>query len=229
MKTIIFSHGFAVRKDNRGMFTDIASALPDYNPVMFDYDKVESKDGKTFLTPEAIENNVKKLENEVKSARENNPTGEISVVAQSRGCIIALLANLSQFNVKNLVLIAFPPETGDVSEKAKNYWRRREGSYIREDGVTYMPRKDGSVTLITPEYWASYAKFQDTDFIDLANEKAVKMNVFIIKANQDEILGDVDYPNLSAKVDLIPLDGGHNFDAPYRQPLLNEVKAIFEA
>ena len=38
---VLFSHGFGVKKDARGMFTDIVQSLgSDYLPVMFDYNGV---------------------------------------------------------------------------------------------------------------------------------------------------------------------------------------------
>lgn len=37
MATIICSHGFAVRADSMGMFTDVAAAFPEHEFRMFDY------------------------------------------------------------------------------------------------------------------------------------------------------------------------------------------------
>ena len=36
-QVVVYSHGFGVRKDDRGLFTDIAAALPEAESVMFDY------------------------------------------------------------------------------------------------------------------------------------------------------------------------------------------------
>ena len=39
-KVIIFLHGFGVKADARGMSPEIATAFPDYESVMFDYNDV---------------------------------------------------------------------------------------------------------------------------------------------------------------------------------------------
>src|SRR4051812_23517766 len=40
---VIFSHGFGVQRDSRGMFTDIAAALPKgVGYVLFDYNDIDS-------------------------------------------------------------------------------------------------------------------------------------------------------------------------------------------
>lgn len=36
-RVIVYSHGFGVRKDDRGLMTDIAHALPGYEHILFDY------------------------------------------------------------------------------------------------------------------------------------------------------------------------------------------------
>jgi hypothetical protein len=38
---VIYSHGFGVRKDDRGLFTDIAATLPSAEHIMFDYNQVD--------------------------------------------------------------------------------------------------------------------------------------------------------------------------------------------
>jgi hypothetical protein len=34
---IVYSHGFGVRKDDRGLLTDIAKSMPGVDHVLFDY------------------------------------------------------------------------------------------------------------------------------------------------------------------------------------------------
>jgi hypothetical protein len=38
---VIFSHGFGVGKDDRGLFTDIADSLKNVESVMFDYNDID--------------------------------------------------------------------------------------------------------------------------------------------------------------------------------------------
>lgn len=43
MKYLIFSHGFGVKKDGRGLLADIAMAFPDYKSILFNYNQVDEK------------------------------------------------------------------------------------------------------------------------------------------------------------------------------------------
>ena len=40
---VIFSHGFGVRKDDLGLLTDIALAIPEVESILFDYYDVDQK------------------------------------------------------------------------------------------------------------------------------------------------------------------------------------------
>ena len=52
---LVFSHGFGVRRDSRGMFTDIIQHLPeDFGYVLFDYDSSENGMTRATLTGEQI-------------------------------------------------------------------------------------------------------------------------------------------------------------------------------
>ena len=77
MKYLLFSHGFGVRKDSRGMFTDIASAFPDFKPVMFEYNKILN-DGKKTVVPSykqqarLIKQKLNNLYKNIKDVQDNN-------------------------------------------------------------------------------------------------------------------------------------------------------------
>ena len=45
---VIFSHGFGVRKEDRGLFTAIYRAIPDIKGVMFDYNPINEKSNLTL-------------------------------------------------------------------------------------------------------------------------------------------------------------------------------------
>ena len=49
--TIIYAHGFGVRKDDRGLFTDIAKVFPDTNHIMFDLDICDNENNTVTIRP----------------------------------------------------------------------------------------------------------------------------------------------------------------------------------
>ena len=51
MKYLLFSHGFGVKKDSRGMFTEIAENFPNYTPVMFDYNVINEETNEVTVEP----------------------------------------------------------------------------------------------------------------------------------------------------------------------------------
>jgi len=40
---IVYSHGFGVRKDDRGLLTDIAKSMPGVDHVLFDYNFIDEQ------------------------------------------------------------------------------------------------------------------------------------------------------------------------------------------
>ena len=61
---IIFSHGFGVRKDDVGLFTDIVKAVPEVESILFDYFDVDEKN--KILTIRPFSTQVKMLNDVVK-------------------------------------------------------------------------------------------------------------------------------------------------------------------
>lgn len=57
---VIFSHGFGVGKDDRGLFTDIADSLKNVKSVMFDYNDID--DEKKQMTVSPFSEQVKRLQ-----------------------------------------------------------------------------------------------------------------------------------------------------------------------
>jgi hypothetical protein len=56
---VIFSHGFGVRKEDRGLFTAVYRALPNTDAVMFDYNPIHEKSN--TLTAKPLHEQAQKL------------------------------------------------------------------------------------------------------------------------------------------------------------------------
>jgi hypothetical protein len=56
---IIYSHGFGVRKEDRGLFTAVAKAVPDAQHVMFNYNPINESANTVTVAP--IDEQVRKL------------------------------------------------------------------------------------------------------------------------------------------------------------------------
>lgn len=209
---IIFSHGFGVRKDGRGLFTDIARALNNTESVLFDYN--EFNEEQNTLTVRPLSQQAVILKRVLEETVQSNPEATIDLVCHSQGCIVAGLAKPE--GIRKIVLLA-PPFDISTDRTVKTFGSR-PGAEINLDGVSKFPRRDGSVTLVPKEYWADRQGIKPTD---LYNQLATLAELTVIKATRDEVLGEEDSSKLNPKVHVIEIDSNHDFTGEARGKLLS--------
>jgi len=200
---VIFSHDFGVRKEDRGLFTAIAHALPGAKSVLFNYNSINEESN--TLTAELLDEQVRKLRKVINAARLEHPGAVIDLVCHSQGCVVAAL--LKPRYIRKIIMIA-PPD--DVSEAtvARQLGARTE-TVIDTSVRTRLVGSDGSTTVIHPEYWQSLAGIEPTK---LYNRLARFTALRIINARQDEVLGSVSLKGIDPGISLVTLDGNHNFE-----------------
>jgi hypothetical protein len=199
---IIYSHGFGVRKTNRGLFTAIAKSLPDAESVMFDYNPIHEKSNTLTIKP--FNEQVLKLRKVINSTRAEYPNAVIDLVCHSQGCVVAAL--LKPRDIRKIILLT-PPT--DMSEAAvAERLGRPNGIVIDVTTRTRLARSDGSTTVIHPDYWQS---LEGIDPIKLYNRLSRFTMLRIINARQDEELGKVSFEGIDPTISLVTLDGNHNF------------------
>lgn len=209
---IVYSHGFGVRKDDRGLFTDIANAIPEADHIMFDYNVIDEQ--ANTLTVNPLQAQVQKLREQL-----SHFDGDITVdiVAHSQGCVVAALAKPQ--NVRKILCLA-PPDNVDT-ERQINFFGNRDGSVIDLDGQSRIPRRDGSTTVIPAAYWQS---LKGLDVIRLYNRLPDLAKVKFLIANDDEVLGMTNFDKTDERIELIQLDGNHDFTDDARQYLVDYVR-----
>jgi hypothetical protein len=210
--TIVYSHGFGVRKDDRGLFTDIANALPDIKHIMFDYNQAD--DQANTLTVSPLQGQVRKLKEQLDKIESNVV---VDLVAHSQGCVVAALAKPK--NVRKILCLA-PPDNVDV-KRLLNFFGSRDGSIVDLDGQSRIPRRDGSTTIIPAAYWQS---LKGLDVIRLYNRLPNLAKVKFLIASDDEVLGMSNFDKTDERIDLVQLDGNHNFTEEARQHLVDYVR-----
>jgi hypothetical protein len=211
---VIFSHGFGVQKDGRGLFTDIAAGMPGVQTILFDYNHVDEAANTLTVMPLTAQAEV--LRHVVNEARAKNPDATIDLICHSQGCVVAGM--LQPSGLHKIVLLA-PPATLSKS-RMMAVFGNRPGAHEDKNGTWRFPRRDGSTTLLPKEYWPSIAS---VDPIDLYNRLADTTTVTVIHANQDEILGEVDFSKLSARASSLHLDANHDFTGPARKQLIQMI------
>jgi len=209
---IVYSHGFGVRKDDRGLFTDIANALPKAEHVMFDYNLIDNRTNTLTVSP--LQEQVRKLKEQLNKIDGGTV---VDLVAHSQGCVVAALAKPQ--NVRNLLCIA-PPDNVDT-ERLINFFGSREGSDIDLNGQSRIPRRDGSTTIIPATYWQS---LKGLNVIRLYNRLPDLAKVKFLVANNDEVLGMTNFDKTDERIELVQLEGNHDFTDEARQYLVEYVR-----
>lgn len=199
---VIFSHGFGVRKTDRGLFTAISNALPHAQSVMFDYSPVNEKSN--TLTVKPLREQALKLRKMINAARAEYPGATIDLVSHSQGCVVAAL--LKPRGIRKIIMLT-PPEDMRVTTLVEQLGAR-SGVDIDVTARTRLARADGSTTVVRPEYWESLA---GVDPIKLYNRMARFTALRIINARQDDVLGKVSFEGINPSISLVTLDGDHNF------------------
>ncbi len=200
---IIFSHGFGVSKDDRGLFTDISAAFPEAEIVLFDYNDVDEE--QNTITVKPFSQQVDLLQQHILEQRRQNPEADIDIICHSQGSLIAALAQ--PVGVRKVILIA-PPVDRSVEQSLKRY-RGNPQAVIDLEGYTRLPRTDGSTTIVPAAYWKERESMVHST--ELYNQLAKQTEVYIIRPTQDQVLGDVSFVGLSENVSLIDCEGDHDF------------------
>ena len=205
MATIVFSHGFGVKSDARGMFTQIASAFPQHNSVLFDYNTV-LENGDIEVAP--LDLQAVTLQQYV-----NEQQGDVIIIAHSQGCIVAGLINLQ--NVKKVILLAPPVEMS--MQRVVDKLMKKPGAEIDLGGISRLPRSDGTVTYISKEYIQSIGHVSPIDLYALI---AQKTDTTILRCIDDEVLGLTNV-NEVARAKHIDMSANHDFTDSARTDLLD--------
>ena len=134
---VIFSHGLGVRRDARGMFTDLVANLPvNFGYVLFEYNDDQDENVRTTLAAEEVH----RLQLVLDWARRQPTTKHTNLIAHSRGCRIAALA--APTSLRRAVLLA-PPLMASLS---KQRFVAKPGA-VRQGDEWYIPRSDGTISI----------------------------------------------------------------------------------
>lgn len=205
MTKIIFSHGFGVKADARGMFTEIAANFPEHLFEMFDYNRIlENGD----IEVASLREQAKKLQ-----AILDKQKDKVILIAHSQGCITAGLVNPD--NVKKVILLA-PPEKMSM-QRVMDKLMRKPGAEVNLDGMSRLPRSDGTTTLISREYIESVSHVNP---MEIYQKLADTVPTIIVRCTNDEVLGltEVNKINNATHRDL---EADHDFTGASRARLLN--------
>lgn len=212
---VIFSHGFGVRQDARGLFTDIVAALPDVVSVLFDYNTFD--DAARTVTVRPLTEQAALLSAKAREVRAQYPEAVIDIICHSQGAVAVALAHLEGVGIRKVIYLA-PPETTNP-ERMLRMFQSRPGTVIDMAGMSRLARRDGSTTLVPSQY---FAERKEIELLKLYGQLAERVKLVIVVARQDEILGATDFSSLQ-KARVTYLDGDHDFTGAYRQGVVTAI------
>lgn len=211
MSDIICAHGFGVGADARGMFTDIAKAIQNYNFVTFDFNTIDPSEN---MTVAPLDKQVDILEAKLEEVQSPK-----IILGHSQGCVVVSMAKLH--DVEQVIFLA-PPDSLDLERFAKVF--DRPGGKIDLLGTSSIPRRDGTTTYVSADYIDS---IRNINIPELYEKLSKKCKLTIIRATEDEILGNTDFSYLD-KAKIINITANHDFNKDSsRQELINNLKNLF--
>lgn len=219
-KVIIFSHGFGVKRDSRGMFTDIGNQLKNqYLLIKFDYVDIDDENNSTTVFPFSIQ--VKILKKIISFVKDKFSPTEINIIAHSMGCLITGL--LDPKDIKKIILLAPPADSSYI--RMKEYFTRRKGTVINELGRSKIERSDGTWTYIDADFWPEVKSIDPKKlYINLARNS----NVTIIRTTNDKLINKQIFSHIRniLGITYYEIETNHNFEEEGRNKLLRIIKSL---
>jgi esterase/lipase len=215
MKNILFVHGFGVKKDARGMFSEIAEHFAEtHNSILSDLNTVDIE-GNITVPPWTEQS--KKLYEKYNSLSEKD---ENYLIAHSQGCVVtSILGELPK--ISHVIFLA--PPTSSNSEKTIAYFSQNPLSRINREGTSMLARRDGTYTFVEKDFWlevnSSNLEKVYKDFLS-KNKK-----IIVLSATEDEVINHEDHKIIFGDA-VIEIKSNHDFTGEQRVALLRELQQI---
>ena len=213
---VIYSHGFGVRKDDIGLFTDVAASLPEVESVLFEYNDIDETTNTLTIRPFSVQ--AQMLNEEVRKARTANPDAVIDLICHSQGTIVAALAKPQ--GLRKVLLLS--PVVDLSAERSLARIRDKYHGTVDLDGITTYTTSIGTI-VVPAQYWSERKVAQPIQEYDALAQLA---EVIMVKPEQDNVLGDVDLSGLDPKIKILTLPGDHSFNGGARAALLKCVRDL---
>ena len=211
-KYLVFSHGFGVEKDSRGLFSDISKAFSGYNSILFNYNEITQDKKITKVASYKKQSTI--LNHQLQAIAKRDSRADITLIGHSQGCIIIGLANNQA--VSRAVLLAPPVNVSARKTKIKT------DRVINNDGSVTINRKDGTQIILSLGFIVGLKK---TNPLKIYKQLASKVPITIVVARQDELLDDSNFSELDS-AEVIKIDGDHNFTGKNRKGLMETLSKI---
>lgn len=211
---IVYAHGFGVRKDDRGLFTDIAGVLPDAEHVMIDLSQFDEQTGRLTVPP--LQTQAATLTHAIKNI-DRNEGDTVDIVCHSQGCMVAALAQPER--IRKVIFLA-PPDSNDM-QRLITMFSERPGTHLDTDGESALTRSDGSTTIVPAAYWPG---LRQLNVKHLYKQLSATTELVIVASDDDNVLGKTDFSDIGEHIRYIEKAGDHDFSGAARKQMLELIQ-----
>jgi pimeloyl-ACP methyl ester carboxylesterase len=221
---VVLAHGWGADKnETANLFVDISQALQDkFLVVRFDFSGYGQSQGKQEEA--SIIKYVGDLGCVLEWARKEFKKS-IYIYAHSMGTMVTSL--LSPDNIEKVILGVAPSSNSEHLIKCFKKRIESKGGSFNPEGISIYPRTSGQVHKIGSVFWQSLRQLKS---LELVAELAKKTDLLMIRAKQDEIIGDQflnEYKEITG-VKYLEINGNHSFtEFAERESLLREIRNFF--
>jgi len=139
---------------------------------------------------------------------------------RDRGCVIAGKVNAS--GIRKTILLAPPREFG--TSKMMDRYNQNPLTKIGDDGTYYLPRSDGSTTIVSKDFQEEVLSIIDLPklYNSISSEE-----VFLIAAAEDNVLAEFNWNEENIpNIQVTEISGDHSFSGENRDALLNTLQSL---
>lgn len=177
-EVIVCLHGFGVKRDARGIFTDITAMLSNSASVVL-CDLSRNTNGGVEVYPLTVQ--IEVAEAVIEYALETFNTRQVTVIAHSFGCIVtAYLPNIQM--LKRAILLA--PPISNPKEALLAHFTSRDGAIDSSKPVVFS-RRDGTTTTLQTAFWGA---LDGVDPLSGYKALAAATELSVVVAAEDELI-----------------------------------------
>lgn len=212
---ILFVHGFGVKRDSRGLFTEIEKLFIN-KAISIRGDFIDTEKSVTRALP--ISTQANRLTTIMQYTNQKFHPKRIVYIGHSQGALVIAKA----FPTNSTVYLLAPPLMDAPSEHfALTEGWKRPGSHLDISNESRLMRSDKSITLVGADFWSDFETYHPGELYSRLNKQNT---LHILFAEHDQVLG---VQNAPASIDTrtIP-DTNHDFKGVGRPILMD---TLFES
>jgi hypothetical protein len=207
--TVLFVHGFGVKGDARGMFTEIAEHLGSAHVecILMDLNGTDDK-GNILVNPFSMQVAL------LQEVRGRYKDTKVILIAHSQGCLVSAMADLSDISTS----IFLAPSVSSSPDLMIAHFGKNHDTVINREGMSEIARSDGTTTMVPAKYWLERDQVDVRDIYEIYQKER---DVIVVIAGEDEVVDNKHTNSIFNYSGKTPLKTDHYFTGAGRNQLFD--------